>query len=376
MDSRNACKQLMNTQQEDARQKHKADARTALRTMIVYGDSRWFSLPDDENLIWHGDLRWCHNDGLMPSFEEFDWLIDYVADEAGNRGDDETEGDALLVLSAMRGLGSPTKRRSYIMALIRCMGPSRPQRVRHAALRAVSDAREEIASITIGSMPEAVDARLLDELSCAVLTAVRPHYDQTVEDGNHPDVSFYYIRDCCYARLIFALAMNDEWHERLTRDGHLERCASLADKALAHWRWEIGCYIAGIFVCINPSDNVLPLSPTQERLRTFIWDTWSDELASMSCSSIAVVPDAVTVTRLHLRGWDDSIPNDELTDLARDVHEALESLQRKQDILATFYLVPQAEFDAALSSVQGLDDDLRRMIENSKTSQRDDDPGS
>ncbi|KAG1748222.1 hypothetical protein EDB19DRAFT_1685121, partial [Suillus lakei] len=174
-------------------------------------------------------------------------------------------GDALLALSAMHGLGSSTRRLSYATALIRCMGLTRPSRVRHAALRAVSDAREEIASITNGSMPQGMDATLLDELSCVVLAVARPNHDPVVHGNSHPYATFHFDRDCCYARLIFSLAMNEEWHERLTRDGHLEWCISLVDTAQrAHWRWDFGCHLAGIFARIGPSDKVLFSSSAQE----------------------------------------------------------------------------------------------------------------
>ncbi|KAG2128253.1 hypothetical protein DEU56DRAFT_819394 [Suillus clintonianus] len=371
VDSHNACKQLMNTQKEVDEQKHRADARTALRTMVVHGYCRWSSLPDDERLIWNGDLRWCHSNGLAPKYEEFDWLIDYLADEAGNKGDDETEGDALLALSAMRGLGSSTKRRPYITALIRCMGSTRPPRVRHAALRAVSDAREELASITHESMPPGVDATLLDKLSCAILTAVHPNHDQTVHNSLS-DASFHYSRDCCYTHLIFVLATNDEWHERLARDGHLERCTSLVEKALELKNWIHEFYLAGIFARVDPSDKVLSLSPAQERLWTLVRTIWGEEMKFIWPGPIMVVPDVVTVTRQYLRSWGNNVPNGGLADLARDVRKALESLQSGQEFLLTVYLIAQADFDDALSSIQGLDNDLRRMIENSSTSQRDD----
>jgi hypothetical protein len=56
----------------------------------------------------------------LSSSENFDWLIDYLADEAPYiyTSNDETEGDALLALSAMRGLGSSAKRPSYIKVLL------------------------------------------------------------------------------------------------------------------------------------------------------------------------------------------------------------------------------------------------------------------
>jgi hypothetical protein len=121
----------------NAQPKHRASARTALRTMLVHGQLDRLSRPDDEVLIWNGDLRWHHSDEREAGCEEFDWLVDYLAGDAEHRIDDETEGDALLALSAMRGLGSSTKRLSYIRSLIRCMSSTRSPRVRHTALRAV-----------------------------------------------------------------------------------------------------------------------------------------------------------------------------------------------------------------------------------------------
>lgn len=372
MDGRNACLQFMSTQQEDIRQKHQADARTALRTMVVHGRSDWFSLPDDERLIWFGDLRWCHSDGRIPSCGEFDWLIGYLAGEAGHKGDDETEGDALLALSAMHGLGSSFKRRSYITALIRCMGPTRPHRVRHAALRAVSDARADLASITSGSMPQGVNAGLLDELSRALFTVVCPNDDQPLHDNSRPNASFHYTRDCCYTRLIFALAMNDEWHERLTRDGHLTWCTSLVNQALEHEPWVLRCYLAGIFAFTDPSDKALSLSPVQKKWRSCVRTMWRELPISFS---IDVLPDLVTITRQHLRG-DSCIPDNELLDLARDVHQAVESLEWKQAAWACLGICSQADFDAVLRIVQALDVELRQMIENPETSQGDSGPGS
>jgi hypothetical protein len=187
---------------DDVRPKHRADIRTALRTMAVNGQSRQLSRPDDEDLNWNGDLRWRYSDGHKPSCEEFDWLVDYLAGDS--KTDDEAVGDALLALSAMHGLGSSTKRQSYIRSLIRCMGSTRPPRVRHTALRAVCEAREELASITSASMPPGVDTQLLDELSRALLTAIRPKDGQTTHDTG-PDASFHLRRDSCYIRIIYAL---------------------------------------------------------------------------------------------------------------------------------------------------------------------------
>ncbi|KAG1886739.1 hypothetical protein F4604DRAFT_1723328 [Suillus subluteus] len=293
----------------------------------------------------------------MPRCEEFDWLIDYLADEASHEKDDEsheeddeTEGDALLALSAMRGLGSSTKRRSYIMTLIHCMSPTRPPRVRHAALRAICDARADLASITIGSMPQGVDAELLDSLSRAIFTVVCPNNDQTVPDRSP---RFHYNRDRCFSRLIFALAMKKEWHERLTRDGHLTRCTSLVKQSLALYNWDLRCYLTGIFTFTHSSDKILSLNP-----RTCIRTTWGERFFL-----IDALPELVIVTRQLLQG-DNSIPDDELPDLARDVHQALETLQERRAIWVNIGIWTQADIDVVLPLVQALDTDLRQMIGN------------
>ncbi|KAG2097965.1 uncharacterized protein F5147DRAFT_714541 [Suillus discolor] len=355
MDSRNACIHLKNTQQADDRQKHKhkADARTSLRTLIVHGDSYFFGLPDEESLIWDDDFRWRRSDGLLPSCEDFDWLVDYLVEEANTTADNETVGDALLALSAMPNLRSSTKRHSYITALIRCMDPARPPRVRHAALRAIDDAREELSSMTNESIPQGVDAALLDKLSCAILTAVRPNHsqDQTVQ-ASGPDTSFHEGRDACYSRLIFALLQNDEWRKRLTRDGHFEHCVFLAKDVFKRYARLAGRYFAGIFAYINPSDKVLPLGPAQKRWQAFIRVRWDDARYGVYTN----------VDRSH----------EKLTGLTRGVYRALESMQRRKDSLVLYGVsLDQVLFDAALSSVQGLYDDLRRMIEDPNALQTD-----
>ncbi|KAG1718793.1 hypothetical protein EDB19DRAFT_1792437 [Suillus lakei] len=166
--------------------------------------------------------------------------------------------------------------------------------------------------------------------------------------------------------------MNDEWRERLTRYGHLERCSSLVDAALEPGPWVLGCYLAGIFTFTDPSDKILPLSPTQERWWTFIRRTWEQAGDDLWRSQVRTLPVLVTVTRQNLPGPNKGDPSIELTNLARDVHRAWESLQDRQAILVDIYRVAQADFDAALSSMHGLDDDLCRMIENASTSQKDD----
>ncbi|KAG0699176.1 hypothetical protein DFH29DRAFT_62225 [Suillus ampliporus] len=365
MAGRLAYHQLESTEPKAARRKHKADARTALRTMAVHGKSNHLSLPDDETLIWDGDLQWWHSDGLMPDYEEFDWLVDYlesyVPARPTNTAEDEIEGDALLALSAMHGLGSSAKRPSYIRVLVRCMGPTRPPRVRHAALRAISDARGELASIINDSVSQGVDATLLDELSRALLTTVRPNHDQAIHHSG-PDAFFHKARDGCYFRLIFALAKNDEWHQCLTRDGHLERCISLVDQVLESRSCALTCYLIGIFMRIDPSVKGFPFSPAPERWRTLISATWAFARSFMEPRDYAeTLPALVTATRQNLRGSDDGVPSAEVVYLADRVHRVLVELQDRQATLANGQ--EDALVDAALSSVQGLHDDLRRMTE-------------
>jgi hypothetical protein len=93
--------QPKNPGHKDDRPKDQADARTPLRTMVVYGLGDHLSHPDKDDLIWCCDLRWHHADGKTPSCEEYDWLIDYLVGRVPDKTDDKTQGDLPLVLSAM-----------------------------------------------------------------------------------------------------------------------------------------------------------------------------------------------------------------------------------------------------------------------------------
>ncbi|KAG1792017.1 uncharacterized protein HD556DRAFT_1382283 [Suillus plorans] len=219
--------------------------------------------------------------------------------------------------------------------------------------------------MTNESIPQGVDAALLDKLSYAILTAVRPNHlqDQTVQYGG-PDASFHEDRDTCYSRLIIALAQNDEWRERLARDGHFEHCVFLAEALECH-TWLPGCYLAGIFAYINPSNNVLPRSPAQKRRQAFIRERWNTPY--IMPRHISALSTLVVATRDNLPDWDS---NEELAELTTDVSRVLKLLPGQKKFMVYFGL-DQALFDAALSSVQGLYDDLCRMIENPGTLQTD-----
>ncbi|KAG1724653.1 uncharacterized protein EDB91DRAFT_1170624 [Suillus paluster] len=383
MAGRDAFHQLINAPDDKAKWKHQADARTTLRTVVVYGLDDRLSLPDDEELLWDGDLRWRHSDGHEPGCQEFDWVIDYLElsaptkpVEAANNGtkndsptetaDDETDGDALLALGAMRGLGSTAKRPSYITSLIRCMGPARPPRVRHAALRAVSEARGELASITRDSMPQGVDVNLLDTLSRAILTVVCPNRDQT-DHGSGPDAIFHKNRNLCYFRLISALTKSDEWCQRLIRDGHLEWCISLVDKV----SWiDNGYHLLVIFGRIGPFAKDHPFSTAQHTWQGRIDNTWfwaSRSYSEMDDEYVDAIPALVIVTRLNFLGSDNSVSSWTLGRLADNVHGALAKLQEGEATNS----IAHATVVTAISSVQGLYDDLRREIDDRNASERD-----
>jgi hypothetical protein len=364
MAGRAAYDQFKDTRKQDARQKHWASARTALRTMVVHGRPDRLSRPDDEYLIWEGDLRWHHSDKREPSYEEFDWLVDYVKDAAEDDKDDETEGDALLALSAMCGLGSSTKRWSYISSLIRCMGSTRPPRVRHAALRAAFEAREELASIIDASIPQGVDEQLLDKFPRALSSAVCPNDDQTIHDTGL-DATFYQKRDYCYLRLIYALTKNDKWCQRLTHDGLREQCISLVRRSRHHG--EDGFYLLVIFGRIGFSDEDSHFTPANEKWRSLIMEVWEYMQYNTICDADVVgIPVIVTATRMNFLASDDGIPTECLVDLAAKVHKALARLQQNQSDNVKRG-VAQAAIDDAVSSTQDLDDELRRMVEQRNT---------
>ncbi|OJA17326.1 hypothetical protein AZE42_13154 [Rhizopogon vesiculosus] len=144
----------------------------------------------------------------------------------------------------MHGLGSSAKRLSYVKALTRCMAHTRPRRVRYAALRVVSEAREELASMTNSDSASLdVDTTLLDGLSHALLTVVRTNHDQKMQDSTSDAYSAAIPNDH-YLRLIFALQKNDEWCKRLASGGHLEWCNS-SSLILASPQFSDKVYLAG-----------------------------------------------------------------------------------------------------------------------------------
>ena len=360
-DARLAYGQFKNAQKRDAQQKHKADSRTALRTLIVYGDRSCLSRPDEETLIWNGDFHWRHSDGNTACSEDYDWLIDYLVDEIADLhpSDDKTEGDALLALSAMHGLGSSAKRLSYVKVLIYCL-TSRPSRVRDAALRALSDASEELASTTSGSMPPGVGTTLLDELSRALFTTIHPDHNATIQD----DDFFVPFRNRCYLRLILALLKSDEWCNCLTRDGHIEWCISLYDEVLTSVLPLDKVYLSGILLCIDPATED-SLNPSQNRSWTLIKSAWK---CLYDDDWLEEFPTLITATRQHLSHTNDDVARAELVTLAKDVQWVVDALKRRQENRRWHEVGLMTLVDAALPIVQAFYNDLLSYAEQGNTS--------
>ncbi|KAG2076157.1 hypothetical protein BDR04DRAFT_1228089 [Suillus decipiens] len=252
---------------------------------------------------------------------------------------------------------------------MRCMRSTRPPRVRHTALRAVCEAREELASITSASMPQGINVQLLNELSRALLTAVRPNGDQTIYDSG-PDASFHLDRDSCYIRIICALTKNDEWCQRLTRDGHLDRCISLVGEYHHCHHLDAASYLLVIFGRIKSAGKDLPFSPAQKRWRLLIENVWDHVKYSAGYDLLDGMSDLVTATSLNLTAPDDGVPRRWFADLAAKVHSTSVELQKNQaDYLD--YGIAQAAINAALSSVQGLDEELSRIVRQRNILQED-----
>lgn len=351
--------------------KHRATARTALRTMVVYALDYHLSLPDNEKLIWNGNLCWSHGDGREPDCEEFDWLVDYLADEVGHEKADEIGhekadekkhnkadeiGDALLALSAMRGLGSPAKRSSYIKSLIRCMPSTRPPRVRHAALRTVYEVRGELASIIESSIPEGIDTNLLDELSAALFTAM------------HPDDELNASRNLKYIHIIFSMTRNHEWCQRLASHNNLQRCINLVTtKGLEMYQRDAGFYLAVIIGRLYPMSKKInsrfDFQSTQSRpWWKLIKYTWINARLSVELDAdyINGIPDLAIATRCGI------FPGARPVDIATKVQVALDDLKNRKENFEKNG-VTCIEVEAAISSVQSLCNYLGGAVEQSQT---------
>jgi hypothetical protein len=234
------------------------------------------------------------------------------------------------------------------------MAPTRPPRVRHAALRAVADAGEDLASIANDPMSQDLDATPLDELSHALS-----------HQNSMPPSDYVDQRNCCYLQLISALTKNDEWCKRLTRDGLVEWCisSSLYDTVLASSKSMVldKVFLAGILLQIDPSGTDISPNPAQEKRWKLVNSAWA-RYRYFYKENIEALPALVAVTRQNLPDF----MRTKLADLASAVHEALQSLKDQRILLghANVLLI-----DAALPIVQGLYDELSPYAEHPSVSQ-------
>lgn len=89
-----------------------------------------------------------------------------------------------------------------------------------------------------------------------------------------PDALFHENKDLCYFCLIFALAANKEWRQRLSCHGHVNRCTSLFDFVRLSTVLVNNFYLFGTHLRIDPSGTDLSLNPFQKRLRMLTSDAW------------------------------------------------------------------------------------------------------
>jgi len=223
------------------------------------------------------------------------------------------------------------------------MSSARSPRVRHAALRAVSDAREELAYIDDDPMPRDVHTKLLDELSRAILASLHATGGSNV---------FHLSRDRCYLRLLFSLARSEEWCGRLAHHGHVERCISLLDGVLASSH-DLNFYLAGILARADLSHRDHLFGPAKKKWQTLMSNAWYEAAKLFPTKEcVGALPALVSATQMDLPASDN---NGELRELTRYVSWVLERLlQMEQENLARF----------ALPSVQGLYDELQRRAEH------------
>jgi len=239
---------------------HENEARNALRLAIVTG-CPGFLRSTDVALIWDGAFDWT---GDTRTLEDFDWLVDFLVHfRTHSARDFDAMADALLALSAMRGFGSPAKRDIYFDSIIFSMEGNKPFRLRHAALRAVFDARLELVDIADTEGGEFRE-QLLKELPSALLTTTRLVAPQPEQSLDIPDALFNPGREYYYLRLIFTLAKQHDWRVQLENAGHIDRCIVLLDHVINMMNHSIDLlepvknhpyYLAGALMRMNASDT-------------------------------------------------------------------------------------------------------------------------
>jgi len=233
------------------------------------------------------------------------------------------------------------------------MDLDRPRRLQYAALRVVSDAREELSSVTHDQISQGAD--LLDALSRAIL-GVAQHFQYRDDTRNH-----------CYLRLISVLAKNDEWCKRLTRDQHLKRCNYLLDNDLESPFNHNKSLLTMIFLRIDLSDKDHPAITPHKcwMLIKMTWNIWGSDSEScndLSADVIDALPTLVTATRQNVFYPDN---DSRRAGLARDVHWVWRLLEERSEFGQADDLL-----DAALPLVQDLYNELSSYAPEHPTRQQ------
>ncbi|KAG0697496.1 hypothetical protein DFH29DRAFT_946075 [Suillus ampliporus] len=292
--------------------------------MMIAAAGDGFIHPDHDSIIWRGRFTW---NGDPRTAADFDWLVDYLV---SCPQDHAAIGDALLALSAMKGLGTHDRASAYLQVLISAMKSYSPRRLRYAALRAVSESRMTLADISAVE-DKKIRHLLLTELSPALLTAICPettaHAAERCE-GDEPDVNFNYWRDDAYLRLIMALASNVEWCKRLVADRHIGYCISILNNLDEHSPAPF--HLAAIFGRVyNSSPDVAAAAfkaVTDEdflSLAKSAWQTALDLKLYDETECISAFPAVIRCT-----GQKD-IPAIDLKDILRNVGLVMEKLKRR-----------------------------------------------
>jgi hypothetical protein len=137
----------------------------------------------------------------------------------------------------------------------------------------------------------------------------------------------------------------------------------------------IGFYLLVIFGRIKSSGKDLPFSLVQEKWRLLVRNAWdrTPRYFRVNINDVDGIPAFVTATRLSLTASDDGVSREWFTGLAAKVHEVLVIFQRRQAALRVVNnSIGQAAIDTAVSSIQGLHDELGCVVEQRNASQRDD----
>lgn len=286
-----------------------ADVRTALRMMVAAaGDG--FIHPDNDSIIWRGRFAW---NGDNRTSADFHWLVNCLASFSN---DPTATADALLVLSAMPGLGSRDQTSTYLDAVISAMKSDNPSRLRYAALRVVLESRMALANINNVIEDEKIRESLLAKLSPALLTA-----------ATCPDSKFNYWRDDAYLRLIMVLAANEQWCRRLIADRHIEHCILLLnnpDEGSSPF------HLAAVFgrVCASCPGAAEPeaVAETQfSSLAKLAWQSVLDLKLYDQSDCVSALPAVVDFTAY----WEKAIPTADLKDIHKNVGLAMDKLKRR-----------------------------------------------